>query len=74
VVGVTSCEGLLVGIEYCVVVLQAVTQPELNVRKRMKKNLKKQEAKKRKIVDIRPGKRSKKQKLSLEIPDNVDTF
>lgn len=53
---------------------KAVTQPELNIRKRMKKNVKKQEAKKRKIVDIRPGKRSKKEKLSVEISDNLETF
>ena len=53
---------------------QAVTQPELNIRKKMKKNLKKQEAKKRKIVDIRPGKRSKKHKLSVEVTDIVETF
>jgi len=39
----------------------------------MKKNLKKQEAKKRKIVDIRPSKRSKKQKF-VEMPDTVGTF
>jgi len=55
-------------------VFQAVTQPEVNIRKKMKKNLKKKEAKKRKIVDIRPSKRSKKQKSSIEIPDSVDTF
>ena len=40
----------------------------------MKKNLKKKEAKKRKIIDIRPSKRSKKQKLSSEMPDNIETF
>lgn len=55
-------------------VFQAVTQPELNSRKRMKKNLKKREAKKRKLIDIRPGKRSKKLKSSAEIPDSVETF
>jgi len=53
---------------------QAVTQPEISIRKRMKKNLKKQEAKKRKLVDIRPGKRSKKLKSSVEIPNDIETF
>ena len=51
-----------------------MTQPQLNVRKKMKKNLKKQEAKKRKIVDIRPSKQSKKHKLSAEVTDSVETF
>jgi len=57
-----------------VLVFQAVTQPELNIRKKMKKNMKKKEAKKRKIIDIRPSKRSKKQKLSVEIADSVEMF
>ena len=54
---------------------QAVTQPELSVRRRMKKNLKKQEAKKRKIVEIRHSKRLKKRKsLSEPSGGSVDTF
>jgi len=40
----------------------------------MKKNLKKKEAKKRKIVDIRPSKRSKKQLLSSEMTDSIEAF
>jgi len=61
---------IILSVYFCHAVLwQAVTQPEIGIRKRMKKNLKKQEAKKRRIVEIRPSKRPKKQKFH----DNVET-
>jgi len=58
----------------CALIFQAVTQPEISIRKRMKKNLKKQEAKKRKIVDMRPSRQSKKHKSSTDMPGNIETF
>jgi U3 small nucleolar RNA-associated protein 20 len=40
--------------------VEAVTNPELNARRKLNKNIKKQEAKKRKIADFRPSRSSKK--------------
>ncbi len=44
-------------------ILQAVSDPAAAARKKIKKNLKKVEAKKRKIEEIRPSKKIKKKKL-----------
>ena len=54
--------------------LQAVTNPALSARRKMKKNIKKKEAKKRKIADIRPSKKSKRHKMAHEHLASVDSF
>lgn len=43
---------------------QAVTNPEITARRKIKKNLKKVEAKKRKIDELRPVRKFKKKKLA----------
>ncbi len=45
--------------------IQVVTNPELAAKRRIKKNLAKQEAKKRKVEDLRPTKKIKKKKLDM---------
>ena len=43
-------------------IFQAVANPELAAKRRLKKNLSKKEAKKRRIEELRPTKKSKKLK------------
>ena len=41
---------------------QAVTDPEVAARKKIKKQLAKKEAKKRRLVELKPSKKAKKQR------------